>query len=140
MRLWQVITLIAPLAAALSVAPEPAHAQRGAGPCREDIQKFCATVQPGAGHFRDCLQQHAAELAPACQQHLTQMKAKVATWRQACEGDVQKLCSGVAPGRGGIARCLREHQNELSQACKDQLAQYHRGPHRRPASTPGQSG
>jgi hypothetical protein len=35
---------------------------------------------------------------------------------------------------------LREHQNELSQPCKDQLAQHRRGPgpHRRPASTPGQ--
>jgi hypothetical protein len=138
MRLWQVMTLIAPLAAALSMAQEPAHAQRGAGPCREDIQKFCASVQPGAGRFRDCLQQHTAELTPACQQHLTQAKAKIATARQACEGDVQKLCSGVAPGRGGVGRCLREHENELSQGCKDQLAQHRRGPHPRPASTPGQ--
>jgi hypothetical protein len=123
MRLWKVITLIAPLVVALSVVPEPAQAQRGQGPCREDIQKFCASVQPGGGRFRDCLQQHAAELTPACQQHLSQMKARVAAGRQACESDVQKLCSGVAPGRGGIVRCLREHEGDLSQACKDQLAQ-----------------
>jgi hypothetical protein len=136
MRLWKVMTWIAPLAVALSVAPGPAQAQRGKGPCREDIQKFCAGVQPGGGRFRDCLQQHAAELTPACQQHLKQMKAKVAAWREACEGDVQKLCSGVAPGRGGIVRCLREHQGDLSQACKDQLAQRPR--RRGPASAPGQ--
>jgi len=138
MRLWQAMMLVAPLAVALSVAPEPAYAQRGAGPCREDIQKLCAGMQPGGGRFRDCLQQHAAELTPACQQHLTQMKAKIAVWRQACEGDVQKHCNGVAPGRGGIVRCLREHQNELSQACKDQLAQHPHGPRRGPASAPGQ--
>jgi len=125
MRLWKVMTLIAPLAVALSVAPSPAYAQygRGAGPCREDLQKFCAGMQPGGGAFRDCLQQHSAELSPACKQHLQQVKSRVAAWRQACESDVQKLCNGVAPGRGGIVRCLRQHQNDLSQACKDQLAQ-----------------
>jgi hypothetical protein len=137
MRLWKVMTWIAPLAVALSVAPAPAQAQRGQGPCREDIQKFCASVPPGGGRFRDCLQQHAAELTPACKQHLSQMKAKVAAWRQACEGDVQKLCSGVAPGRGNLVKCLREHQGDLSQACKDQLAQ-RRQRRRGPASVPGQ--
>jgi hypothetical protein len=130
------MTLIAPLAAALSVAPELAHAQRGAGPCREDIQKFCAGVQPGGGAFRDCLKQHEAQLTPACQQHLQQMKSRVAAWRQACESDAQKLCSGVAPERGGIVRCLRQHQNDLSQACKDQLAQ--RPPGRGPGPAPTQ--
>jgi hypothetical protein len=140
MRLWKVMALIAPLAAALSLAQEPTHAQRRGGPCREDIQKFCASVQPGAGRFRDCLQQHAAKLTPECQQRLSQMKAKVATLGQACDDDVQKLCSGVTPARGGIARCLRQHENELSQACKDQLAQPRRGLgfHRGPRSTPGQ--
>jgi hypothetical protein len=136
MRLWQVMTLVAPLAAALGVAPEPAYAQRGAGPCREDIEKFCASVQPGGGRFRDCLQQHAAEVTPACQQHLSQMKAKVAAWRQACEGDAQKLCSGVAPGHGNVVRCLHQHQNDLSPACKDELAQRPR--RHGPAPAPGQ--
>jgi hypothetical protein len=127
MRMWKVMTLIAPLAVALTAVPEPAHAQRGQGPCRDDIQKFCAGVQRGGGRFRDCLLQHEAELTPACQQHLQQMKARVSAWRQACEGDAQKFCNGVAPGRGGIVKCLREHQNDLTQACKDQLAQG-RGP------------
>jgi hypothetical protein len=136
MRLWKVMTWIAALAVALSAAP--AQAQRGQGPCREDIQKFCAGVQPGGGRFRVCLQQHAADLTPTCQQHLQQMKARVAAWRQACESDVQKLCSGATPGRGGIVRCLREHQNDLSPACKDQLAQRPRGRGRGPASAPAQ--
>jgi hypothetical protein len=136
MRLWKVMTLIAPLAVALSVVPARARAQRGQGPCREDIQKVCADVQPGAGRFRVCLQQHAAELSPACQQHLQQVKTRMATWRQACESDVQKLCSGVAPGRGGIVRCLREHEGDLSPACKDQLAQYPRRRGPAPAAAP----
>ena len=138
MRLWKVMTLIAPLAVALSAAPEPAWAQRGQGPCREDIKKFCTGVQPGGGRFRVCLQQHAADLTPACQQHLQQAKARVAAWRQACESDVQKLCSGVAPGRGGIVRCLHEHENVLSPDCKDKLAQRRQLRRGGPALAPAQ--
>jgi hypothetical protein len=137
MRIWKGMTLIAPLAVALSVAPGPAHAQRGQGPCRQDIEKFCPGIQPGGGRYRDCLQQHASELSPACQQHLSKVKSTAASWRQACKDDVQKLCLNVTPGRGKMVKCLREHEAELSQACKDQLGR--RG-HRRqaPASTPGQ--
>ena len=129
MRAWKIMTLSMPLAVALSVAPGALQAQRGTGPCREDIQKFCAGVQPGGGRYRDCLEQHAAQLSPACQKHLSEVKGKVAAWRQACQPDVQKFCTGVTPGRGNIARCLRQHHDDLSQACKDQLAKHRQRRH-----------
>ncbi len=136
MKIFHSAATIAALAAALGLTAGPAHAQRGQGPCREDIQKFCPNVQPGGGRFRDCLQQHAAELSPACQQHIKETKAQVATWRQACEADVQKLCSGVSPGQGRIIACLRQHEADLSQPCKDQLAQ---GGRRRGKAAAGQA-
>ena len=37
----------------------------------------------------------------------------------ACKADVQKLCSGVQPGGGRIMACLKEHKDEVSQACRD---------------------
>ncbi len=131
MQLWKGIPFVA-LAVALSVPSGVAYAKQGKGPCQADIQKFCPNVQVGGGRYRDCLQQHTAELSPACQQHLTQTQAKVAKWRQACEADVQKLCSGVSGGRGKIAKCLRQHKDELSQSCKDQFAQRYQ--HRRHAA------
>ena len=36
----------------------------------------------------------------------------------ACQGDVQKLCSGVQPGGGRIINCLVQHKDSVSDACK----------------------
>lgn len=35
-----------------------------------------------------------------------------------CKEDVAKFCSDVDPGEGRIALCLKEHQDQLSEACK----------------------
>ena len=37
--------------------------------------------------------------------------------------DVQKFCKDVQPGAGRIARCLKEHEADLSHACKRQMAE-----------------
>jgi hypothetical protein len=125
MKVSRMIILIAPLAVALTMAARPVHAHGHGGPCRQDVQRLCPDITPGPGGFRDCLQQHAAELSSACQEHVKQMEAKMAAWRQACQGDVQTFCNDVPPGPRNVITCLRQHQNELSQACQDQLAQHH---------------
>jgi hypothetical protein len=40
-----------------------------------------------------------------------------------CAGDVAKFCGDVKPGEGRIAKCLKQHKDELSPACKMHLAQ-----------------
>lgn len=35
-----------------------------------------------------------------------------------CADDVAKFCKDVKPGGGRLAKCLKEHENELSSACK----------------------
>src|SRR6266446_5552474 len=40
-----------------------------------------------------------------------------------CAEDTKKFCKDVQPGGGRILKCLKEHETELSQACKDQRAQ-----------------
>ena len=41
----------------------------------------------------------------------------------ACKDDVQKFCKDVQPGGGRIIGCLKEHREEVSDACKARLAQ-----------------
>lgn len=43
--------------------------------------------------------------------------------RQACGGDVRKLCAGVKPGEGRIVQCLAAKPDQVSPACKSALQQ-----------------
>ncbi len=39
-----------------------------------------------------------------------------------CTDDVAKFCKDVRPGGGSVAKCLQEHENDLSPACKEQIS------------------
>jgi hypothetical protein len=41
----------------------------------------------------------------------------------ACKDDVAKLCKDVQPGEGRVLQCLKEHQADVSPACKNRLKQ-----------------
>src|ERR1700690_1625288 len=41
----------------------------------------------------------------------------------ACRDDAKKLCGDVKPGGGAIADCLKTQQADLSQGCKDNIAE-----------------
>ena len=38
-----------------------------------------------------------------------------------CAEDAKKLCANVQRGQGAIAKCMREHQSELSPACQSEI-------------------
>jgi len=40
----------------------------------------------------------------------------------ACADDVKKYCADAPRGRGGVARCMKKHEGELSQPCREQIA------------------
>jgi len=42
----------------------------------------------------------------------------VAEARTVCETDIQKLCPGVQPGGGRILACLKQHQADVTDGCK----------------------
>jgi hypothetical protein len=147
----KVIALLAPLAATLAVAASSARAEHwmrlGSGPCNQDVQALCPSVTPGPGSFHyclgtlcpdlapgpggllACLQTYTEKLSPACQQHLSDLQAKIAAWKQAfqqaCQGDVQAFCGDAGADHRAVFTCLHQHQDELSQTCKDQLAEHH---------------
>jgi hypothetical protein len=47
---------------------------------------------------------------------------------EACKPDVEKFCSDVKAGGGRIISCMRQHKDELSQACKDAIGHGSKGP------------
>ncbi len=118
------IVLALIVAAGLSTAVErTAFAQREAGPCRGDVEKFCKDVKPGGGRIAMCLKEHQTDLSPACKEKIAEVKEEVKEVHQACQGDVQQFCKDVKPGGGRIARCLKEHKDELSAGCKGKIGE-----------------
>ncbi|HLQ27371.1 MAG TPA: cysteine rich repeat-containing protein [Acidiferrobacterales bacterium] len=88
------------------------------GPCAADAKKLCKDVQPGGGRIAQCMKQHETELSQACKDQMQTMKAEMEKNQQACKGDAEKLCKGVEPGGGRIARCLKENEQQVSSECK----------------------
>jgi Golgi apparatus protein 1 len=101
-------------------------------PCKEDAERLCKGVEPGQGRIVQCLKQHEAELSPACKQRRDSFRERMQEIHAACQEDAQKYCAGVQPGGGRIARCLEQHQADLSEACRSegQKISEERGAHR----------
>ena len=151
MRRSKVFAFLVPFAAALTMAAVSARAGQWAGPdggaCKQDVEALCPSVtpgpgsfhyclgtlcpdlQPGPGGFLACLQKYSDKLSPTCQQHLSDLQAKMAAWKQAfqqaCGSDVQTFCADATDHRA-VFQCLHQHKDDLSQTCKDQLAEHHR--------------
>ena len=92
--------------------------QRGpSGACAADIKAKCAGVQRGEGRVSACVKEHLTEFSEPCQARL----AKIATVGNACKADVTKSCAGKSRLRR--VSCMKEALGNLSDACKDALAE-----------------
>lgn len=118
------------VAAGLALAALAAQAE--GGPCREDVRKYCSQVQgQGGKQVEDCLLDHQQDISDACYNGLKQRLEKGGGQGQqgqgggalrACRQDLDRLCRGVEPGGGRLVNCLRDHQQDLSEACSDALS------------------
>ena len=52
----------------------------------------------------------------------------LADGQAACASDVQKLCAGIPSGGGRIIACLKQHQAEVSDGCKQAIVKAMRNP------------
>ncbi len=93
--------------------------------CADDVQKFCKDVKPGGGRIIRCLEEHRSELSDGCKKQLEADKTRMQGQGPGggpCKADAEKLCKGIEPGGGRIAKCLDEHTADLSAECKAQRA------------------
>jgi hypothetical protein len=101
-------------------------------PCTEDLQKFCTDVQAGKGGWIQCLKEHESELSASCKSAMQTVQTRVHARQETCHDDIAQFCEGVAQGGGRVMVCLRQHEAQLSSACKAELrpASLSRGPAR----------
>ena len=90
-------------------------------PCADEIAKYCKEVKPGGGRILNCLNEHQKDLSVSCKKKLEESKKRLMKAQQACTGDMEKFCKDVQPGGGRILKCLREHTQELSPACSQEI-------------------
>jgi hypothetical protein len=101
-------------------------------PCSEDIARFCEKVSPGPAGMAalmDCLEKHEKELSDACRKfeagiggqrmERSESVGEKRRLRERCANDITKFCNDTTPTKGGMLKCLKEHEKELSDPCKD---------------------
>jgi len=98
------------------------HFANAEGPCKTDIDKFCAGVSPGGGALVKCLREHESELSAECKARGEEMKERFQQSKEACEGDIEKFCSQIKPGNKAVLKCLKKHKKSLSGACRDSVS------------------
>jgi len=132
MTFSQKAVLVAAMAVVLGFAfgMVPAMAATQDRACANDVKQFCSDVQPGRSNVMQCLREHQADLSAACKDRIQEAQTRAQETRQACQSDAAKFCADVSAGRGGVLRCLRQHESELSAECKASLPQVR--PHRAP--------
>lgn len=120
MKTWKLFAALV-LGGALWLQATPAAAHR-TRPCRDDVQRLCGDDQYSRAGIASCLERHVSELDPACLERFTKTTARIDAFHQACGADVQSLCPTADWGRKTF-QCLRDHESNLSQPCKDKIAE-----------------
>ncbi|MBU2573668.1 MAG: cysteine rich repeat-containing protein [Elusimicrobia bacterium] len=110
-------------AALLACAVLGTAAKAEENPCKADKEKFCKDVQPGEGRIIKCLKEHEAELSAGCKAKGDELKKKADELKEACQADLDKFCKDIQPGEGRLAKCLKEHNAELSKTCSKKIAE-----------------
>jgi len=90
-------------------------------PCTDDIAKFCKDVKPGVENIAKCLKEHEKDLSSTCAKRYEGIKMEAQNIHKACSDDMDKYCKDVQLGKGNIMRCLREHEDKLSSACREEI-------------------
>ena len=92
--------------------------------CRAELTTYCSNVTPGNGRELACIFAYEDKLSSVCvntlydsAQRLSNAVVVLTYLANECEADIDKYCSHVEPGTGGILACMKPFQKVLSQPC-----------------------
>ena len=91
------------------------------GACAKDRETLCKGVEPGEGRIAKCMMENKDKLSAECKAQHEKMKGMMQEVKEACHDDVEKFCGDVKAGKGRIIKCMKEHKDELSAACKAEV-------------------
>ncbi len=111
--------------------PPPRGPGPGGGVCHADVMRLCSAVRGQPGAVASCLAEHKDELSEACQAQVEQRSAQGQRIgrriQQSCADELARYCPEARPGGGGLGRCLRPHEADLSEACRAALPERGQG-------------
>jgi hypothetical protein len=91
------------------------------GPCAKDREQFCAKVEQGEGRVMKCLKENEDKLSAECKAHRVTMKDTMKKMAKACHADSEKLCGDKKHDHSEKMKCMKEHHEQLSPSCKEQM-------------------
>jgi len=98
-----------------------AQANHHEGPCKKDMETYCANVTAGHGAKVKCLKENEAKLSKECAAHMAEAKEAMKEIAEACHADMESFCHDVKKGGGRVMKCMKEHKDQLSAACKEEI-------------------
>ncbi|MDJ0788860.1 MAG: cysteine rich repeat-containing protein [Myxococcota bacterium] len=123
--------VLTPWGAAAQGQPPSRGAGAGGGACHADVMRLCSDVRGQRGAVRRCLAEHKDELTEDCRAQIAQRSEQARSVgkrvRQACAAELARFCPELTPGEGGMMRCLRPHEAELSEDCRAAIPPRSRG-------------
>ncbi|MGE5085905.1 MAG: cysteine rich repeat-containing protein [Bacillota bacterium] len=89
--------------------------------CKKDMDTLCAGAKPGEGGLRKCMMENKDKLSSECKAQHDKMKTAMKEIHEACHDDAEKFCGDIKKGRGRMMKCMKDHKDEVSQSCKDEM-------------------
>ena len=94
--------------------------------CKTELETYCKDVTPGEGRKLACIYAHNDKLSSKCEkaqydsaQEFSVAAAILSAFAEACQADIEKLCSTVTNGEGRILKCLEENKEKVSANCNE---------------------
>lgn len=121
------LCILALSAGALAAEEDPI--EKAIKACQPEIESYCSQVTPGEGRMLACFFAHGDKLSGSCNWALYEATAALEDFVSAvahvaseCHDDLLKYCGDVEMGEGRVGVCLLEHEEEVTEACRQAMS------------------